>query len=291
MGDKTMLALPMILSFMILFTPRQELYRLFRSPKGHLAVPVRQTVVSLGLGMLAILTCLRPAGTAELKAGDSEPESPPKIRDLGPPQVDDLNALRRLDTVYPVWIDRRGKQLVLMAETCRANYPLEFFATYPARGYESIVVVQVKPSIVHAGLLALGAEVGHPARFEPKFEPASGTEVAIEVRWKDQAGKPQKARAQEWVRDIRTKKALELDWVFAGGSFWTDESTGKQIYRADSAGDFISVLNLPTATLDLPIRSASALESRMFEGFVERIPPERTPVTLLLKPKLKEKGK
>jgi hypothetical protein len=244
------------------------------------------------LGLLVIIFGWAGHGAAAEPAdAGPDPEEKPQVRDLGPPLVDDVNDLRRLHAVYPVWIDAKHKQLVLMAETCRANYPLEFLATYPARGYESIVVVQVKPSIVHAGLLALGAEPGHPARFEPKFEPATGTEVEIEVRWKDKAGKRQKSRAQEWVRDIQTKKALELNWVFAGGSFWTDESTGKQIYRADGAGDFISVLNLPTATLDLPMRSASALESRLFEGFVEHIPPEHTPVTMVLKPKLTAKTK
>lgn len=220
-----------------------------------------------------------------------EKEEPPKVRDLGAPLVDDVNSLKKLHPQSPIWIDLQNKQLVLLAETCRANYPLEFFATYPPRGYEAVVALQVKPSLVHAGLLRLGAEPGHPAKFEPVFEPATGTEIAIEVRWKDKAGKLQKARAQEWIRDVKTKKALDLEWVFAGSGFWTDESTGKQVYRADPGGDFISVLNLPTATLDLPIRSASALESRLFEGFVEHIPPEQTPVTMILKPKLPDKTK
>jgi hypothetical protein len=54
-------------------------------------------------------------------------------------------------------------------------------------------------------------------------------------------------------------------------------------------GDFICLLNLPTALLDLPIPSASALESRLFEAFLERLPPTGTPVTILLKPKLEIK--
>jgi len=247
----------------------------------------------LAAALFALASCLSGRGVAaESSNADSpEPEETPKILDLGPPLVDDINDLKKLHAVLPVWIDLKHKQVVLMGETCRANYPLEFLATYPPRGYESILVVQVKPSLVHAGLLRLGAEAGHPARFEPKFEPATGTEVEIEVRWKDQAGKSRRARAQEWVRDIKTKKALELNWVFAGSGFWTDDETGKQVYRADSAGDFISVLNLPTSTLDLPIRSASALESRLFEGFVEHLPPEKTVVTMILKPKLPEKPK
>ena len=245
----------------------------------------------LATALLAFAACLSGSGVAAESSNSEppEPEAPPKVLELGPPLVDDVNDLKKLHAVWPVWIDRKHKQLVLMGETCRANYPLEFLATYPPRGYESILVVQVKPSVVHAGLLALGAVPGHPARFEPKFEPATGTEVEIEVRWKDKAGQLQRAPAREWVRDIKTKQALALNWVFAGSGFWTDDETGQQVYRADGAGDFISVLNLPTATLDLPIRSTSTLESRSYEGFVEHMPPEKTPVTMILKPKLPEK--
>ena len=39
------------------------------------------------------------------------------------------------------------------------------------------------------------------------------------------------------------------------------DDAGKEHYMADS-GDFIAVLNLPGAMLDLPVRSTSALEAR-----------------------------
>jgi hypothetical protein len=204
---------------------------------------------------------------------------------LGQPLVDKPENLKRLELASPVWIDNKDKQVVLIGSVCRAGYPLEFFATYPDRAYESVVVIYTKPSIVHAALLALGAKPGKPVEYKPKFVPPSGAEVEIEVAWKDRDGKRQKARAQDWIRDIKTKKPLEVNWVFAGSIFWEDKSTGEKSYMADR-GDFISVLNLPTALLDLPIESASALESRLFEGFVERLPPPGTPVTLILKPKL-----
>jgi hypothetical protein len=76
-----------------------------------------------------------------------------------------------------------------------------------------------------------------------------------------------------------------LYWVFAGSQTVTDETTGENRYQADG-GDFICLLNLSSATLDLPIRSESSLESRLFEAFSERLPPTGTPVTLLLKPNL-----
>ncbi len=234
----------------------------------------------------------KPAGKASPVA---KPESPEmdlakeleqvseKPRDLGPPLVDQPKALVRLDPEQPVWVDKQHKHVVMQGEVCRAGYPLEFFATYSNRSYEAVVSVNVKPSIVHAGLLAVGAVAGHPAQFQPSFIPPTGTEVAIEVCWKDAKGKVQSSPAQNWIRNIKTKKALDSNWVFAGSLFVTDDATGKKYYQADS-GELICVLSLPTAMLDLPIRNLGALEARSFEAFEEHLPPPGTPVTILLKP-------
>jgi hypothetical protein len=227
------------------------------------------------------------ASTVSQPENNQDDESMEKPRELGPPLVDHPEDLIKLHPVYPVWIDNKNKQIILIGSVCRANYPLEFFATYPDRGYESVVVIYAKPSVVHAALLALGAKPGKPVQYDPKFIPPSGAEVGIDVSWKDRNGKRQKARAQDWIRDIKTKKQLDVNWVFAGSMFWEDKETGEKSYLADR-GDFISVLNLPTALLDVPIQSASAIESRLFEGFIERLPPPGTPVTLILKPKLEK---
>jgi hypothetical protein len=221
-------------------------------------------------------------GTAPASRPPFDPELP---ANLGDPLVDEPNNLRRLDPSSPVWINKKDREVVLIGSVCRANYPLEFFATYPDRGYESVVVVYTKPSVVHAGLLALGGKPGKAARYKPKFVAASGTEVEIGISWKDQSGKRQKVRAQDWIRDIKTRKSPDMNWVFAGSVFWEDKSTGAKSYLADR-GDFISVTSLPTAMLDLPIESDTAMDSRSFEGFAERLPAPGTPVTLILKPKL-----
>lgn len=200
-----------------------------------------------------------------------------------------MKGLTKLDKDSPAWIDKGQKQVVLQGETCKAGYPLEFFATLPDRGYESVVVIYTRPSIVHAGLLAVGAKPGKPAQFDPEYSPPTGTEIAIEVRWKDKDGKVQHARAQEWIRSIKTKKPMDVNWVFAGSMFRVNSETGEKRYMGDG-GDFIAVLNLPTATLDIPIPSKSDLESRSFESLLEKVPPEKTPVTLVLTPKLDKEG-
>ena len=151
-----------------------------------------------------------------------------------------------------------------------------------------VVVMEMPPRVIHAALLALGAQPGHPARFQPKYELPTGTEVAIEVRWKDAQGNRKQARAQDWLRNIKTGKSPDMNWVFGGSGFWLNEATGERIYQAES-GDFICVSNFASAMLDLPVESSQSNEELSFRAFTERIPPAGTPVTLVLKPKLTEK--
>jgi hypothetical protein len=246
--------------------------------------------LTAALALTALWACPAPCQAPAKPAGGgadspSLPVCPQAPANLGEPLVDAPEGLKRLDPASPVWIDKQRKIVVLLGTTCRAGYPLEFFATYPDRSYESVLSIYTLPSVVHAGLLALGAKPGKPVQWDPGFVPPSGTEVAISVAWKDSGGQRHTARAQEWIRDIKTRKELAINWVFAGSVFWGDKTGGSRAYLADR-GDFITVLNLPTSLLDVPLQSASALESRMFEGFEERIPPPGTPVTLILKPKL-----
>ena len=227
----------------------------------------------------------------------AKPQGIKKPDDLEKPLVDRPEALVSLDDKEFVWVDKANRHVVLHGTVCAADTPLEFFATYANRAYEAVLTINVKPSTVHAGLLAVGAEPGHPAEFKPpvppktdfEFIPPSGTEVAVEVRWRDKDGRVFSAPAQYWVRNVKTKKELDTNWVFAGSQFVTDETTGKKYYQADS-GELICLLSLPNAMLDLPRRGYGALEARSFEVFREHLPPDGTPVTVLLKPILSKKA-
>lgn len=214
------------------------------------------------------------------------PETPEETaRRLGPPLVEQPDKLVRLDKVNSIWLDGPGGRLVMVGEVCQRRAPLEMFVClWYTKEHEAVLTVRVPAKTAHAGLLALGAKVGHPVQFMPKYVPAEGTEINIEVIWKDKDGKIQKKPGRDWVRNARTKKSLQLPWVFAGSGFWTDGRTGKKYYQADS-GDFICVSNFSTAMLDLPINSSQQNESLLFEAFTERIPPLCTPVTIVLKPR------
>ena len=187
---------------------------------------------------------------------------------------------------------------MLVGETCRAGYGLEFLVTSRPRAYEAAIVIDARREAnkltvfehIQASLLLLGTKPGHPAYYDDKTEKtfvADGNEVAIEVRWKDKSGKTRSADARTWIRDVKTKKSPTVNWVFAGSRMVKDED-GKNQFLGNS-GDFICVLNNPIAMFDLPIVSAGAIDNRLFEANSDAMPPPETPVTIVLKPKLKAK--
>ncbi|HTQ38137.1 MAG TPA: YdjY domain-containing protein [Pirellulales bacterium] len=204
--------------------------------------------------------------------------------------ADPTATLKRLMPNYDVWIDFKNRQVVMQGEICLTRGPLEMFAvTKGTKEHESVVAVNTKAFVVHAALLEVGAVPGTTVKYEPKFAPPAGTPVDIWAYWTDDKGDQHKDRAQDWVRDVKTKKAMEQGWVFAGSGFYTDEATKKQYYMAE-AGDFICVSNFPDAMLDVPIESTSDNDDLLFEAFTENIPPKGTKVLLVLMPRIENKG-
>lgn len=207
-----------------------------------------------------------------------------------PPKLPEPKGAKRLSPQYDIWIDPKENAVFIDGQISLREGMLEMFAcTRNTKEHESIVSANTKAYLAHAALLRLGAEPGSPVQFVPTYKPPSGTEIEVLVRWIDERGKEQTARAQDWVKDIRTGKAMTQSFVFAGSSFWDDAETGKRYYQAEG-GDFICVSNFSTAMLDIPVESSQANTELAFEAFTERIPPLGAPVRLILKPKLKKQG-
>jgi hypothetical protein len=245
-----------------------------------------------GAAILAVAMALGPpvahsqpveasAGAADAGAGGAAERPDPE-----PPPLPEPEGATRLTPQDRVWIDVKNHEVFVDGYVALQRGYLEMFAC-PAgtKEHESVVGVHSKAATVHAALLAVGAVEGHPARFRPEFSPPAGTEIEIEVRWQDAEQKWRTARAQEWVREVESKKEMSHDWVFAGSGFWTNEKTGERYYMAEQ-GDLICVSNFPGATLDVPFESTQSNEGLLFEAFTERIPKLGTPVRLVLKPVL-----
>ena len=194
---------------------------------------------------------------------------------------------RPLSKRYPIWVDRKRRAVIMDGVVCLRKGPLEMFACRQgSKEHESVVALRAPAHIAHAALLALGAESGGPAQWNPEYVAASGTPIAVEVTWRDAEGKLQRSTAQHWVRKIADGRAMDQTWVFSGSTFWKDDATGKEHYAADVNGDIICVSNFVSAMLDVPIRSPQQASKLLFEAYTERIPPRGTAVRVWLKPQL-----
>jgi hypothetical protein len=191
---------------------------------------------------------------------------------------------KRISKKSSLWIDVKHHRVFLDGYVSLRDAPLEMFAC-PAgtKEHESIVATLARSSEVHAALLAVGAMSGTTVKFDPKYVAATGQRVRVWVLYRDADGKFKYADARSWVRQGETDKALEMDWVFAGSVNWTDPQDGKNYYQADG-GELICVSNFGTAMMDLPIESSDSNSSLSFMAYTKRIPPDLTPVRLMLVP-------
>src|SRR5271170_6598126 len=141
-----------------------------------------------------------------------------------------------------LWFDPKAKKVVLRARVVlREGYLEHFMCSKGTKEHEAILATDAVPHQIHAGLLLTGAEPGHPVRFVPKFEPPTGTAIAMELHWK-QDGQMHRSDARQWVKDEKAKSPLTIDWVFGGSELYVDPITKKQVYAADE-GDLITVAN------------------------------------------------
>jgi hypothetical protein len=233
---------------------------------------VTGTLAALTLGVTSSVddeqqTKAKPAAEAKAAAGDM-PEG-----------------LRKLPGPGDVWLDTKRNAVVVDGQVCLREGLLEMFACPKGtKEHESVISLNCQAEEVHTGLLLANAKPGTPVSYDPKYKPATGQIIDLYVLWKDADGNKHQVRAQDWVKDTKTGKALAYDWVFAGSGFWKDEETGKEHYRANG-GDLVCVSNFPTATLDLPVQSSDSNDNLQFVPFTEHVPPRGTKVRLVFIPR------
>jgi hypothetical protein len=186
-----------------------------------------------------------------------------------------------------------SRRVLVYAEVCLREGPLEQLMTRKDRKeHEAILAAKIDARKLHEALILAGAKEGKTVSWLPKYVPPSGTKVKISLMYKDKTGKQIVVPAQSWVRDVKTKKELASDWVFAGSMLVENplDKNGPKQYLANE-GDVICVSNFETALLDLPIESSKSDPERGYEAWKERIPPIGTKVILALEPVLPAKKK
>ena len=142
----------------------------------------------------------------------------------------------QLSPTEEVWVDKRKKRVIAGGKICLRKGLLEMFACpRGTKEHESIVAVNGKSSLVHAGLLAIGAKPGSPVRYDPEYRAATGPIVDVEIAWRDKNGKTIKRSAQEMIRNVRTRKPMTDKWVFAGSGFGRTKPRGSNTTKRRAA--------------------------------------------------------
>jgi len=152
-----------------------------------------------------------PAPKKTQKAAKASSDSKPKTKK----ENEGLVALNQQKTVL---LDLEGKRLLLRTKVCLQEGVLEMLCCKKqTKEHESILSIDTQAKAIHAGLLAIGAKVGSPVKFTPKFQPPQGQKLNLYLQWKDQQGKLHREPAQDWVRTATSRYfTAKLDALPAG---------------------------------------------------------------------------
>jgi hypothetical protein len=182
-------------------------------------------------------------------------------------------------------IDGDRRRVLVNAYVCLRQGQLEQLLTRKrTKEHEAVLATEVDARTIHAALVAAGATAGSPVKFRPKFEAPRGTPIKITLEYQEK-GKTVRVPAQTWIRNVKSKKDLDTDWVFGGSVLIPDlfDKTKPPAYAAND-GDVICISNFDTAMLDVPFNSSKDNDDLAFEANTEFIPPVETPVVVILEP-------
>jgi hypothetical protein len=180
-------------------------------------------------------------------------------------------------------IDKDKRRVLVQSKVVLRKGPLEGLLTRKSKKeHEYILAADIDARHVHTALELAKAKAGSPAKFTPKFEPATGSKIAITLRYA-KGEKTVVVPASEWIKNSKTGKSIEADWVFAGSRFGVNpEGEDKPQYYMANHGDIITVVNMELALMDIVTRSPKALNQRIYEVDTAKIPDEGTAVEVIL---------
>jgi hypothetical protein len=210
--------------------------------------------------------------------------------DEAKPKDSDVKSVKLGDNVYAEVKDKKVQRIIVKTVVVLREGQLEGLLTIKnTKEHEYILGAEIDARNVHAGLVLCGAKPGTPVRFDgDKYIPASGDTIKISLRY-EKKGKTITVPAQEWIIDSKTKKALAQDWVFGGSRFAPSDTPGKPDKYLANFGDVVCLCNMDMAMLDLPVRSPTGLDARIFSANTDVIPEKGTAVEMIFEVDKKKK--
>lgn len=240
--------------------------------------------------------------TPPTPAAPADPIRPNAVQPAAIPEGDGLRE------VFPgVRLDAKAKLVefdatispMLVKDEKAPDFFLEVLAcSFNTREHETFVVTRVKPSHIHAAMLAIGLTPGTPGtwtRKDGKLTPVDPTGDRVRVRFaytlKD--GTSHEADPLDWIVSSRDKRPFAaalsrpgepVGFVFAGSKLVTRNE--KTVYDADGAGAVVGLTTFGSEVVALSrvISPDAAVEQPQWVADFSKTPPADTKVRVRLSP-------
>ncbi|MHC4414465.1 MAG: YdjY domain-containing protein [Planctomycetota bacterium] len=178
--------------------------------------------------------------------------------------------------------------------TCLDAGWLEQVACSPnTREHESLVVIESRPSEIHAALLLAGFQPGAPGKWSYeqetlRFTPPTGDRLDVWVRYETKTGEPVEEPIRTWIRDDGQEAELPREpWVFGGSLLvanpeWMGEG---EHYVADMTGSIVGLVTFGDEVVGFSrvVADQAAVQPPQWQVRSDHVPPVGTPVTLILR--------
>ena len=184
-----------------------------------------------------------------------------------------------------------GEVLVRGQVAIRQGFLEQLVCFKGTREHESLVVVNVAASNIHAALLAVGASAGHPGIWsrdkntvnDLKLQPPAGDLVSVQVECVLD-GVTRRCDLGQWIEDARHLETFNSSFVFAGSHFEPD-GRGGQRYTADVTGSIVGLVTFGDELVAYAkvIPDQADIATPNWQANTARIPPEGSDVVLILK--------
>lgn len=191
-------------------------------------------------------------------------------------------------------INRDQPAVEIEAWACLEAGWLEQIACSPhTREHESLLVVQARPSDIHAALLLAGFEPGKPGSWterdgEVQFTPPTGDPLVVFVRYLDIEGGIVEEPIRMWIEDEQGRVAPPTEtWVFTGSIMatnprWMDPG---EHYVADITGSIVGLVTFGDEVVGFRQVLADRVDVQPPQWKVRcsHVPPLGTPATMILR--------
>lgn len=246
--------------------------------------PIRLALFFGAACFAAMLGCVANPDEARSRGAQEAPEKKTDPKPKG--------EVKKIPVGKNITLEIQGDQrrVRVNAEVCLREGLLEQLVTRKrTKEHEAILAADIDARELHAALTLAGAEAGKTVQFRPKLVAPSGSVIKVFLEYKDK-GQEVRIPAQQWLRNIKSKKDFTSDWVFAGSVLIPDptDKTKKPFYGAND-GDIVTIVNFESALLDVPFLSTKDNDDLAYEAHTQRIPPIATPVVVILEPVIAKK--